>query len=156
MVIRCHIALDRQSSLIFIQKHLYQYIIRLVSIKNELQVGSHRGNLIIPPLRSNLLRILNLLAISIQIQQTGKRSNHCIVSISQGSTRMRKSDATICLLDDIPQEIALGEWLHIARIRRVAVSHLPPDVGIQPVLIQFLLRKEVIERNLASQFRALD
>ena len=69
---------------------------------------------------------------------------------------MRQGDAAICLLDDVSQEIALGERLHIARIRRVAVSHLPPDVGIQPVLIQFLLRKEVIERNLASQFRALD
>ena len=69
---------------------------------------------------------------------------------------MRQGDAAIRLLDNVSQEIALGDRLHIARIRRVAVSHLPRDVGIQPVLIQFLLRKEVIERNLAPQFRALD
>ena len=69
---------------------------------------------------------------------------------------MRQGDAAIRLLDDVSQEVALGERLHITRIRRVAVSHLPPDVGIQPVLIQFLLSKEVIERNLASQFCALD
>ena len=65
---------------------------------------------------------------------------------------MRQGDAAIRLLNDVSQEITLGEWLHIARIRRVAVSHLPPDVGIQPVLIQFLLRtKNMLAMGLSAE-----
>ena len=107
-------------------------------------------------MRSNPLRISDLLAISIQIQETSKRSYHRIMAISQGSTRMRKSYAAISLLDDIHQKITLGVWLNIARIRRISIRHLPPDIGTYPILIQLLLGKEIIKRNLTSQLRALD
>ena len=156
MVIRLHIALDRKRSLILTEQYLHQHIIRLVAIEYKLKVGSHRSNLIIKPLRRNSLWIPDLLAISIQIQEASKRSNHRIMTISQGSTRMRKSYAAISLLDDIHQKITLGIWLNIARIRRIAIRHLPPDIGTYPILIQLLLSKEIIKRNLTSQLSTLD
>ena len=104
---------------------------------------------------AELIITSDFLAISIQIQEASKRSNHRIMTISQGSTRMRKSYAAISLLDDIHQKITLGIWLNIARIRRIAIRHLPPDIGTYPILIQLLLSKEIIKRNLASQLSTL-
>ena len=123
MIIRSHITLDRQGSLILIQENLHQDIIwlLLIAIEDKLQVGCHRSNLIIKPHLGNILWVLDKRTITIQVEQTGKRSHHRIMTISQRSTRMLESDATVSLLDDISQEIALRIRLFGTSIRRISV-----------------------------------
>ena len=69
---------------------------------------------------------------------------------------MLEGDAAVSLLDNVHQKVALRERLNIARIGRIAEAHLPPGVGGNPILIQFFLVEEIIQRDLAPQLRALD
>ena len=118
MIVWSDITLDRKGSLILIQQYLHQDVIALrLAIEHKLEIGCHRRNLVVEPLCGYLFRVLDFRSIPIQVEEASERSHHRIMTISQGGTGMRKCYATVCLLYDVTQEIALGIRLHIARVR---------------------------------------
>ena len=117
MIIRSDITLDRKRSLILIQQHFHQDVIALrLAIEHKLEIGCHRCYLVVEPLGGNLLRILDFLTITIQVEETSERSHHRVMTIAQGRSWMRKRNATVCLLDNVTQEIALRIRLYMTHV----------------------------------------
>ena len=74
---------------------------------------------------------------------------------AQGGARAGQGDATVGLLDDLPQQVALGEGLRATVLGRGTVGEIPIHIILAPVDIEFIRVVEIVEVDLVAQFRVL-
>ena len=75
---------------------------------------------------------------------------------AQLGTRVWQHDATVGILDNLAQQIALGVGLCASIDGTTAKSHIPPGVLLHPVAVDLFIREDVVECQLVAHIRALD
>ena len=120
MIIRGYVCLQRQRGLVFVEKHLYQdiLVVNAVPIEYELQIACHRNYLIVSPATSfHLIKVVCRQVKVIDSQQADQWQQGRIMPITLGDSRTIQLQATIRLLNNVPQQKTLSKG-HFSAIGR--------------------------------------
>ena len=102
------------------------------------------------------LQVTSGVAVVIEFEETYQWHDDNLMAIAQMDTGSFQLNAAVGLFDDAVQQVALGIGLYATTEWRSAVSNIPPGTDLSPVVVEFIVSKQVVERQLVAHLSALN
>ena len=149
MIVRNKCTLYRKFHFLFIQQYFHQNIIApFFTIKHELDVASHRENLVIAPDLGKTIQIGSLISAIAQLQQTCERKYTRFMTESQCNAVLFFNDTGSRSIQNVLQQIGFQIGHFPFCQRRRTVIDIPICVIQQPHVVTLLFCKKRIEFDI--------